>query len=78
VGIKASQRRAYRVEYQAAAADGYVIVRTGAGATADVVTQAHEQLQRQGIDARIRRIVPIRPATVTAARPATGAGRVVG
>ncbi len=78
MGIQTSKQRAYRVEYQAAAADGYVVVQTRAGATADVVTHAHELLQRQGIEVRIRRIVPIPTGIATAARPGTGAVRVVG
>jgi hypothetical protein len=51
--------RDYRVEYQAAAGDGHVIVSTAASSTPSLVTHAHDLLQRLGIDARIRRIVPV-------------------
>lgn len=51
--------RAYRVEYQAAAGDGHVIVRSDGGSTPSLVVRAHDMLQTQGIDARIRRIVPV-------------------
>jgi len=51
--------RAYRVEYQAAAGDGHVIVRSDGGGTPSLVVRAHDILQTQGIDARIRRIVPV-------------------
>jgi hypothetical protein len=51
--------RAYRVEYQAAVGDGHVIVRSDGGTTPSLVVHAHDMLQTQGIDARIRRIVPV-------------------
>ena len=51
--------RAYRVEYQAAAGDGHVIVRSDGSTTPSLVVRAHDLLQTQGIDARIRRIVPV-------------------
>jgi len=54
-----SPARAYRVEYQAAAGDGHVIVRSDGGTTPSLVVRAHDMLQTQGIDARIRRIVPV-------------------
>lgn len=54
--------RAYRVEYQAPAGDGYLIVRDDSSATPSLVVRAHDLLQRQGIDARIRRIVPVERA----------------
>ena len=51
--------RAYRVEYQAAAGDGHVIVSSDGSTTPSLVVRAHDMLQTQGIDARIRRIVPV-------------------
>jgi hypothetical protein len=51
--------RAYRVEYQAASGDGHVIVRSDGSTTPSLVVRAHDLLQTQGIDARIRRIVPV-------------------
>ena len=51
--------RAYRVEYQAPAGDGYLIVHDDSSATPSLVVRAHDLLQMQGIDARIRRIVPV-------------------
>ena len=51
--------RAYRVEYQAASGDGDVIVRSDGSSTPSLVVRAHDMLQTQGIDARIRRIVPV-------------------
>jgi hypothetical protein len=54
-----SPGRAYRVEYQAASGDGHVIVRSEGSTTPSLVVRAHDMLQVQGIDARIRRIVPV-------------------
>jgi hypothetical protein len=58
--------RSYRVEYQAPAGDGYLIVRADASTTPSLVVRAYELLQTQGIDARIRRIVPVEQSTVPA------------
>jgi hypothetical protein len=49
---------AYRVEYQAIEGDGYVVVRAG-DSDACIVDRAAALLREQGIDARIRRIVPL-------------------
>jgi hypothetical protein len=54
-----SAARAYRVEYQAPAGDGYLIVLDDSSTTPSLVVRAHELLRTQGIDARIRRIVPV-------------------
>jgi hypothetical protein len=62
--------RAYRVEYQAAAGDGYLIVRSDGSSTPSLVVRAHDLLQTQGIDARIRRIVPVDRGYVTQAAQA--------
>jgi hypothetical protein len=51
--------RVYRVEYQAAAGDGHVLVSTAERGTPSLVTYAHDLLLKRGIDARIRRIVPV-------------------
>jgi hypothetical protein len=58
--------RAYRVEYQAPAGDGYLIVHDDSSATPSLVVRAHDLLQMQGIDARIRRIVPVDRSTAPA------------
>jgi len=61
-----STARAYRVEYQAPAGDGYLIVRDDTSTTPSLVVRAHDLLQMQGIDARIRRIVPVDRTTAPA------------
>lgn len=50
---------AYRVEYQAVTGDGHIVVRTDDSVTTSMVGRAHDLLEQQGIDARIRRIVPL-------------------
>ena len=62
----AATERAYRVEYQAPAGDGYLIVHDDSSATPSLVVRAHDLLQMQGIDARIRRIVPVDRSTAPA------------
>jgi hypothetical protein len=57
--VRSGERRAYRVEYQAASGDGHVIVSTAASGTPSLLTHAVDLLQERGIDARIRRIVPV-------------------
>jgi hypothetical protein len=62
--------RTYRVEYQAPAGDGHLIVRDDTSATPSLVVRAHDLLQMQGIDARIRRIVPIEADALASRRSA--------
>lgn len=49
----------YRVEYLAATGDGHIVVRADATTTTSLVGQALDQLKAEGVDARIRRIVPL-------------------
>lgn len=49
----------YRVEYHAVNGDGHIVVRTEDSRTTSLVAHAQDVLQRHGVDARIRRIVPI-------------------
>jgi hypothetical protein len=67
-----TQEVAYRVEYQAVTGDGHIVVRADDSVTTSMVGRAHDLLEQQGIDARIRRIVPLDREPV-AGRPA---GRV--
>ncbi len=49
----------YRVEYVSPDGDGHIVVRTDDSATTSLVGHAHMLLRDQGIDARIRRIIPL-------------------
>jgi hypothetical protein len=49
----------YRVEYHAVNGDGHIVVRAEDSRTTSLVAHAQDVLQRHGVDARIRRIVPI-------------------
>jgi hypothetical protein len=51
--------RTYRVDYQAGAHSGHITIRSDAGLTAGLVTQARASLEAEGIDASIRRIVAV-------------------
>jgi hypothetical protein len=49
----------YRVDYQAITGGGHIVVRTEDSRTTSLVGHAQDVLRRRGIDARIRRIVPL-------------------
>lgn len=55
----AVEDRVYRIEYTAASGDGHIVVGADEAAiTAGLVGYARDLLAQQGIEARIRRIVP--------------------
>lgn len=51
--------RTYRVDYQAGAESGHITLRTDAHLTASLATQARALLEARGLEASIRRIVPV-------------------
>jgi hypothetical protein len=49
----------YRVEYLASSGDGHIVVRADDSTTTSLVGHALDLLEEKGIEARIRRIVPL-------------------
>lgn len=49
----------YRVDYQAGDDDGHLLLRTVDTSTDRIVTDAADLLHERGIEARIRRIIPV-------------------